>query len=529
MNSTTAQGQSALAPAIGQSPKAELVFGFVYPLGTEVDPVIDYLQVGLKEFGYKPNAVVRISDYLKNLKVELVDQFKTDAERLIKLGNKACREARRKDFLALAAISQIAQTRAPHQNRQPVPSFDVAHIVRSFKRPEEVETFRRVYRPGFYLIGVFSTDSERKEYLRDRKGYKDETRRLMEMDQNEEDDEYGQRTRKTFHLADIFVKTQDKSYVKQINRFLDLVFGHPFVTPTKDEHGMFLAAAASMRSAQFGRQVGASILNATGDVLSVGTNEVPKTGGGSYWEDDKPDVRDHKRNPDSNGSILDSNDQVRREIQEDIIKQLDSFLDKSKDAANLWDLLGTTKLDDITEYGRAVHAEMDALLSCVRCGVSPKNAVLYTTTFPCHNCARHIIAAGIRRVIYVEPYPKSRAWDLHDDAITFDDPENIGKPGNDERNDPSKKDDRVPFLPFVGIAPRRFLDLFSMELSSGSSKQRKDKEKGLMVRWSRQNAKNPRVPMLATSYLEREMMAVEGINETMKKLEGQDHGHEKKS
>ena len=56
-----------------------------------------------------------------------------------------------------------------------------------------------------------------------------------------------------------------------------------------------------------------------------------------------------------------------------------------------------------------VHAEMEALLSCARSGVSPVGGTLYSTTFPCHNCAKHIVAAGLRRVVYVEPYPKSRA------------------------------------------------------------------------------------------------------------------------
>jgi deoxycytidylate deaminase len=33
-------------------------------------------------------------------------------------------------------------------------------------------------------------------------------------------------------------------------------------------------------------------------------------------------------------------------------------------------------------------------------------------SFPCHMCARHIIATGLREVVYIEPYPKSvaKAW-----------------------------------------------------------------------------------------------------------------------
>jgi deoxycytidylate deaminase len=72
---------------------------------------------------------------------------------------------------------------------------------------------------------------------------------------------------------------------------------------------------------------------------------------------------------------------------------------------------------DITEFGRPVHAEMEAILSCARIGISPKMGTLYCTTFPCHNCAKHIVAAGIKRVVYVEPYPKSKAEKLHSDSL----------------------------------------------------------------------------------------------------------------
>ena len=64
---------------------------------------------------------------------------------------------------------------------------------------------------------------------------------------------------------------------------------------------------------------------------------------------------------------------------------------------------------DLTEYGRVVHAEMHALCDAARLGKAIKGATLYCTTFPCHNCTKHILAAGIRRVVYIEPYPKSLA------------------------------------------------------------------------------------------------------------------------
>jgi len=247
---------------------------------------------------------------------------------------------------------------------------------------------------------VFATEEERIEYLTRRKGYSaPQADHLMRIDAAQAEDVYGQRNRKTFHLADVFVETRDGHYKDQLERFLDAVFGNPFITPTRDEHGMFLAAASSMRSAQLGRQVGAAILNGFGDVLSVGCNEVPRAGGGLYWPEDDDDCRDHKRKPDQDGAVWDSNDQVQAEIAIDILKKIKPHLkteDRPPDADKLF---ADTKLEDITEFGRAVHAEMDALLSCMRSGTSPTGCTLYTTTFPCHNCARHVIAAGIRRVV----------------------------------------------------------------------------------------------------------------------------------
>jgi len=70
---------------------------------------------------------------------------------------------------------------------------------------------------------------------------------------------------------------------------------------------------------------------------------------------------------------------------------------------------------------------MEALLSCARSGARVRGGTLYTTTFPCHNCAKHLVGAGIARVIFVEPYPKSKAVELHADALTFEESETTTK------------------------------------------------------------------------------------------------------
>jgi deoxycytidylate deaminase len=172
-----------------------------------------------------------------------------------------------------------------------------------------------------------------------------------------------------------------------------------------------------------------------------------------------------------------------------------------------------TSLWSITEYGRAVHAEMEALFSCARPGVSTRGATLFSTTFPCHNCAKHIVAAGIERVVYVEPYPKSLALSLHRDAVELADDIRPSSSSNRRK--------KVRFEPFVGVGPRRFIDLFSMRLGSGYPLTRKAGVK--KVSWDRENA-TLRLPLPPTSYFEREKLAIADAEQML----GGEHGRPEK-
>ena len=96
--------------------------------------------------------------------------------------------------------------------------------------------------------------------------------------------------------------------------------------------------------------------------------------------------------------------------------------------------------------------------------------------------------AGISKVIYIEPYAKSRASVLHPDEISV----NRAEPG------------KVPFLPFVGVGPRRHFDLFSLTLSTGYPIERK--KDGKLIPWSRATAA-VRLQVKPSTYLQRELLA----------------------
>lgn len=53
---------------------------------------------------------------------------------------------------------------------------------------------------------------------------------------------------------------------------------------------------------------------------------------------------------------------------------------------------------------RTIHAEVNALLQCAKFGVPTEGAEIYVTHFPCLNCCKSLIQAGIRKVYFAADY-----------------------------------------------------------------------------------------------------------------------------
>lgn len=51
-----------------------------------------------------------------------------------------------------------------------------------------------------------------------------------------------------------------------------------------------------------------------------------------------------------------------------------------------------------------IHAEMNALLYCAKAGISVNGSICYVTHFPCLNCVKSLIQAGISKIYYHEGY-----------------------------------------------------------------------------------------------------------------------------
>lgn len=496
---------------------SELVFGLIGAVGTELEKVRSILEDRLKVVGYSVTQVRITRDVIPAIVPTNVTAGSSEFERLKGLmdaGNEARRTSGDNSILALGAAAFINSKRKT-DDASKCPQYEAkrAYIISSLKHPDEVARLRGIYPQGFHLIGVHADEKRRFDYLtKDKNIPTDSANTLIDRDEDENLG-HGQKVTETFHLSDFFVRIdgQDDYLKHSLWRILDLLFGNPYVTPTFDEYAMFLAFAASLRSADLSRQVGA-VVAIDDQVVATGANDCPKAGGGLYWPrynpqthkvDDQDDGRDYMRGEDSN----------KIEQHKIITEILDKGEQIGLDRSTLEAALRGSRIRDLTEFGRVVHAEMEALLSCGRARIPMKDGIIYTTTFPCHNCAKHIVAAGISRVVFIEPYQKSKATEFHTDSIEVRFVRDVSSP---------QKRHFVSFEPFVGVGPRRFFDLFSVQLGSGYPLKRKDAT-GHVLDWKPDGGRL-RLQMLPVSYLDLEFVASDMFLKASKRQKESSHG-----
>lgn len=390
--------------------------------------------------------------------------------KLMTLGTRYRKENVRADALARLAVFAIMNERKKLTGKIDVSKPRTIFLINQLKRPEEITFLRDLYGRQLFVISCHAPYINRLKKLEDLfllnhaenadiDHWRDAARRLIDKDDNEIQDTFGQRVQDAFPLADFFIDSR-ASLQNQARRIVDLIFGDPRISPTKDEFGSYMASSAGLRSNDLSRQVGAAILSEDGEVLALGCNEVPVAGGGVFW----PDVHDTDSRDVALGA--DINTILKKDMIVDIFQKMKKADWFKKTAADMSPeeliklhiekksgVLSKSKMLSSIEFGRAMHAEMTAITSAAKGGISIKGATLYCTTFPCHNCAKHIVGSGIKRVVFREPYQKSRAIQLYPDAIQLD------------ADDPSY----VSFDQFIGAGFSRFQDLFSK-----SAKKSKD-------------------------------------------------------
>jgi len=240
----------------------------VGPVGTDLGKLDRLLKKELREVGY--NGVdIHLSHLFHELpKFQHLKNMSGGEDIRINEHMEAGNEIRRiigsGDSVARLGISEIRRIRANKVGSPDRPIPQQAYILNSLKHPHEIQTLKRLYGDSFLLISMYQPWKSRIQSLAGKirksykstgkKKYEDEAEKLVEKDSKEFGDEFGQSVRDAFPLADLFVSEKNSvsgnlTIEEQVRRFIQLLFGAPFITPTIDEYGIFHAKAAALRSA----------------------------------------------------------------------------------------------------------------------------------------------------------------------------------------------------------------------------------------------------------------------------------------
>jgi hypothetical protein len=96
--------------------------------------------------------------------------------------------------------------------------------------------------------------------------------------------------------------------------------------------------------------------------------------------------------------------------------------------------------------------------------------------------------------VYIEPYAKSLVLELYDDSIELDSDRDTNK---------------IPFVPFLGVAPKNHAIMFGMPIRKGTD--------GKVLPWNSLEA-NPRVSGSFWSYLNYEREDVRSLVTSLEKI-----------
>lgn len=495
-------GSSNLLSKLEKQRSPEFIFAVVGYAGSGTSKVARQLETLLSKKDISVEIIkarTSLDDYAKKAGGILPSKGDSKIEQVTKyqdLGDNARESSGENSTVTAYMIKRIKEIREKDDSNDETKVF----IIDSIKHPAEVKLLHHVYGVHFCLIGVGCRPDIRATRLYRKLELdpdKDESTLAAFINRDNEDSEHdhGQKVSDTFHLSHYFVDNtpSDESDLyllpDKLKRLVDLLFDGIIHRPEQDERGLYHAHASSLRSSCLSRQVGAAIIDNRGDLLSVGTNDVPRAGGGLYCNEDDNDDRCFKNREECSNTVK------QNEIVQDLLKRLknNGIVSDDVNGELFKKAVGGSRIGALIEFSRSVHAEMDALMTLVRDGVKlGDNASLYSTTYPCHNCARHIVASGIKRVVYLEPYAKSLAINLHDDSIA----DNLSS---------TESEGMVVFVPYQGVSPRFYNRIFN------KTGDLKDKKTGEMLNSNK--VEYHRSALFVKSYLDMEQEVVDFLEE----------------
>lgn len=285
----------------------------------------------------------------------------------------------------------------------------------AIRNPYEAYFFHQRY-SGFYLVSINTPNEERLNHLRESHKFSED--QIKSLDNKEypnklsgQDIFISQNIQKCIEISDIHLNNPDRQLFNnnelssQLFWYVSLILHPGLVTPTSIERGMQLAFSAKLNSGCISRQVGAVVTDHNYSIKAVGWNSTP--------EGQTPCILKSASELLDGGKeqVYSSYERTNEKFQ----KVMNCTYSTAVSSPNLKGRKVSYCFKDIQNgieneknqvHTRSLHAEENAFLQIAKYGGEPvQGGFLFTTASPCELCSKKAYQLGIKKVIYIDPYP----------------------------------------------------------------------------------------------------------------------------
>lgn len=325
-------------------------------------------------------------------------------------------------------------------------------VIDSLRNSLEIMFFKERY-SAFYMVAVKDAIGNTKDRLMNRIKEKEKTdeeakiiiEEIIKLDETEyKTSDFSKGTfsspdlenciqKSDYHILNLKINSIRKDDNKncfltreeQLMKLIALINQPGIITPSSAERGMQIANTAKLNSGCISRKVGAVVTDAEYYVLATGWNDVAK----GHTPCNLRSVTDYLLTPEK----LSSNQHYSK-FEKGEANDSSSFKYKNDTPGNFKDALidyfkdpFDAKNDELRGkncsfcfktvhnhyegeanqvHTRSLHAEENAMLQLTKIGgIGARGGILFTTASPCELCSKKAYQLGIKKIIFIDPYP----------------------------------------------------------------------------------------------------------------------------
>ncbi|WP_339435011.1 deaminase [Pseudomonas orientalis] len=288
-------------------------------------------------------------------------------------------------------------------------------VIDAIRNPYEAFFLKRRY-ANFYLVSINTSNFERLNSLRGYRKLSDHEIKILD------DKEYpekisgmkkfvAQNVQECIEISDIHIYNSKSSefthndLVSQLAWYVTLMMHPGLVMPTSIESCMQIAYTAKQSSGCISRQVGAVVTDESYSVKAIGWNNTPQ-GQTPCMLRSAEDLLEGRNKTDY------SEYELKSEVFRNAISaKYSQLIATNKESNRNFSFCFKSVQNEIEGeknqvHTRALHAEENAFLQIAKHGGQKlSGGVLFTTASPCELCAKKAYQLGLKKIVYIDPYP----------------------------------------------------------------------------------------------------------------------------